>query len=210
MRQRARHVCEHDLHLPPEQRNDRGAIALERNAHDIDAGHALEQLRRKMRRRTGKGAALVELALLAMNGAALDRMRALGGSVVARKNDERSLPQLQALELRHELAATQQALASFPGDLSDALLGGIIAFYASRVQLDVRDAEYPVVLAEELRAAVRRMVEDPLRDILGAPYFYFIGGISSRDAEYLCAWVAGVNVKSAVFEVDAATCFKVD
>lgn len=65
-----------------------------------------------------------------------------------------------AQRMRHELAQTAKAVRNLVGEDGDVPLDGIIVFYSGKASLDVQDSGFPVVLCEDLKAAIRSMVKE--------------------------------------------------
>ena len=62
--------------------------------------------------------------------------------------------------MHYELAQTARDLKELVGEDSELPLDGIIVFYSGRTSLDVQDSEFPVVVCEDLKAAIRAMVKE--------------------------------------------------
>lgn len=64
-----------------------------------------------------------------------------------------------ARELRQQIAQVTPILEELPGKGGEIPVDGLIVFYSGKTTLDVEDAEFPVLLPEDLKAAVRKVAE---------------------------------------------------
>ncbi len=118
-----------------------------------------------------------EHILLTPSGLIAIRTQTQSGNIVARKGRwlQRSFAQRLRIflgevglgnptrELQREIGETSDALSGLlggeDGDEGAVPVEGVVAFLSAKAHLDVQDAEYPVVAAEQLKATVRKLAE---------------------------------------------------